>query len=143
MEKWLEQYRCRRCDSRPHRFDTFRHDTYGCASLPRFATTNELQYRLLEHLPQLAKGLTKSCSQSNDDIKGSVDGQPVVFRGLFELSKLFLITVILLTRVIFSDDRKKDLCNGFNGSRVSYKRGTRSFEGGGEGAVDLSDSRSM
>jgi hypothetical protein len=71
----------------------------------------------------LAESLTKSCCEAYQDIEGSVDSQPVVFGGLFELSEVFLVTVVFLTRMVLGDDRKENLCDFLDGAWISNERG--------------------
>lgn len=105
----------------------------------------KLKDGLLEDLPELAESRAEGGSQSDNDIKGSVNDEPVILgRASIDLLLLFLVTEILLAGVRSGNEEANDgdnlLENAILGNKDSRTAG---LECGGNVAVDVGDDGSV
>jgi hypothetical protein len=97
--------------------------------------------RLLKDLPELAEAVAESSSKADNNVKSSVNDEPVVLgRTSVNLLLLLLVTKVLLAGVRSSNDKTNDRNNLLEETILgSEESGTTSLESGSDVAVDIGD----
>lgn len=114
-------------------------------SVKILAGAGKSENRLLKDLPELTEAAAKSGSEADNNVKSSVNDEPVVLgRAGVNLLLLLLVTEILLAGVRAGDDKTNDRNHLLEETVLAgEKGGTASLEGGGNVAVDIGDDRAI
>jgi hypothetical protein len=108
-------------------------------SVKVLAGAGKSENRLLEDLPELTEVVAESSSQADNDVKSSVNDEPVVLgRTGINFLLLLLVAKILLARVRSGNDKTNDRNHLLEETILGSKKSrTASLEGGSDVAVDV------
>ena len=128
-----------------HGLNAVGHGANGSGTLEALLGRGKLEDEGLEHLPELAELVAKGDGETSNDLKSSLDDEPVVLGGLLggDLEVLEVV-VVGLARVLLLEDEAEvggDLLERSRAGSTAGSQDGRSakLKSGGNVAVDLSD----
>jgi hypothetical protein len=131
-------------DTSPHTVDALGKDSNGGGTLQSLSATSVAQDGLLKYLPEFGEAPAQSSSETGNDVKGSVNNNPIELRRLLTgLERLLFGAKLELARVLLRDDVGDHLDDVVESGLVGNQRRTAVAQVLSHVTVDIGDSSPM